>query len=332
MRAVQLRVLALLAGALLAVGETRADDHRQEDLPLPKPPTPEHVIPFDDNWFHVKVRILEQIETLNRESLKESLANLSDARMYYWPFHPKEGGALVLPMPPSAGKEYVHAIMSNRRFLKVFQELSSLPESQAASLLSTQIESSLHEYRILYEQYMQKRAAKFDPDYTGRGGLGGRLWMADGSPTLKGFRLQLLALAFLAGNLELQEARPALMAVAQEARNHRLSLTNEGVRKNTGISMLRQASLYHRQILGGALLATAEERAGAEELRRQLGLEWRTKRLTLYNAAVTPYDHHAGGVPVDYSKGELRVQFFDAMDDSQFDKIVEWVLLSGQPR
>jgi hypothetical protein len=89
--------------------------------------------------------------------------------------------------------------------------------------------------------------------------------------------------------------------------------------------MLVQASLYNRQILASALLATHPNPDATTAQSKSLGLRWSVSRpLTHFDAELTPYDIPSRGFPsmADFSSGTLSVSYLAPLDDTQFDALV----------
>ena len=73
-----------------------------------------------------------------------------------------EEDALVgqFPVGPGPGNIDVHRLMSNRRVVKVFQELSAMPKPRATVILLRHLQVSLKEYDRLFAEQMQERARR----------------------------------------------------------------------------------------------------------------------------------------------------------------------------
>ncbi len=299
------------------------------DMPVPALPEPETHRP----WLFTQRRIDAQIKALEAESLEDSLRNLAEIEMYVWPGKALDAFGLQLPLADSAGEWDVDLVMSNRRFVKVLQEISSLPQAEQAALLRQYMRTSLASYQTLLEEYVRETTEKvLAPGVVLVAGPSFRMSNnSDGSATLQGARYRLLALLLVAGNARLKEVAPAVLAIAQEARKQRLKFYDtKQFNRQAAYIMLKHASLYNRQIVGMALLATCVDPADTDGFLSGLDVEWKTKKLTYYDAAATPYDHHAstGSVPVDYSKGELLVRYLGPLGDGKFDRILERAMAS----
>ena len=273
----------------------------------------------------IKMRIDAQVEILKKESLEESLSMLSEIEMYYWPG--AMGSGMMFTGMTFTGKDDMHKVMSNRRFLKVFYELSILPKERAEVLLRREIEGALIEYKALLKDYLTEFSHYFAPGAKPVGGPSFRIGNnPDNTPTFLGARFKLFALVLIAGNLRLQGLQPVIDVVLQQAQQEKRFYNNvDQVNERAAWGMLGRGSLYNRQILMTALVGTAIDLDKANTFCEDLGIKWKTKKLTRYNAAATPYDlltRGGGPFPVDFSQGEIVVRYFDSLTDAELDKIV----------
>jgi hypothetical protein len=294
----------------------------EEDLPL--------AVRLDLAWPRTRARVRSYVRVLREESLEESVRRLADVEEYMYPGVPDQMMGVDLPLPDDVGQGDVQLLMSNRRFLKVLDEAASRPGPEAGHLLNEEIGKALPEYVAALGKYLernrQERPELFQPGSTPTVGpvfkIGNN---RDGSPTLTGLRLQLLALLLVAADGQVEGAGPAVLAVAREgARQRELLYDGERVNAVAGCLMLVQASLYSRQIVATALLRTCMSPEQGAELQSRLSLEWQTRRLPRYDAEATAYDVYtrAGDVRVDYSKGARTVRFLRRVSDAQFDEIL----------
>ncbi len=267
---------------------------------------------------------------LKEESTQDSLSMLSQIEMYYSPGSPLlyRGFALRFPLPKAAGQADIEAVMSNRRFLKVFHELRTMPQTEAVTLLRRQIEVAFTQYKKSLAKYMADNRELFKPQVKPSSGPSFHgSDNPDKTPTLLGSRFQVLSLLLLAGNLQAEDLRPVIMEVIQEAEEQRRLLCDSS-RTNIpiGVVMLLRGSLYNRQILATALAGTATDPDKAGRVLGELGIAWKNRKLTRYDAAATPYDllTRAGGpFPADYTKGEVVIRHLDGLSDAKFDRIVD---------
>lgn len=274
----------------------------------------------------------EQINPLRGESLEESLAKLSDVEMFFWPGVPRESLSLylwTLPLRSSVGGRDVQTIMSNRRFLRVYEGLSKLPKAKAADLINRQIESGLPVYSALFDQDLEAKKDSIKADVKPKvvGSYQGSN-NKDGTPTVLGMRYKLLALALIAGNLGVQDCRPTVAKLARHGSQSYQTLQRKDLYNHySAYAIIEGGSLYNRQILGTALLATSGRlnglTAGADKYR----VATKSEEVTHYDARATRFDLHGriGVVPVDYSKGRLTVRYLGDISDLTFEEILALV-------
>lgn len=310
---------------------------KPEDFPAGWPET-RKVIKSD---LPIEVRINRVIQILDKETVELSLRRLDEYNMYTW------GGAWMdyekstwsgekeIPLKPGVCRADLIAIMANRRFLKLIEKLSLLPKNEAADLLSKEIMSALSQYTKLWDEQMEyAEYLKRKPYRTpGKPTRDLALLRGDGKPTLVAVRLKVLALLFLAGNLQLHGTQPAINKVLEVGiRQRNMFYENPIFDKGACAPMLVWAGLYQRQILGTAVLGTYVDSAKQKEILKQFGCKFKSERLTRYNAAVTPYDLHTvrKRIPADYSKGELTVKYLEPLNDSKFDDIVNAAIKGRQ--
>lgn len=279
----------------------------------------------------VRTRINMIIEILDKESVETSLARLDEHKMYTWGStwiqHDKATLAEI-PLQPGLGRSDLIAIMSNRRVLKLMEHLSTLRKAKAAALVEKEIDRALCEYNRLWDQQMEyskylKRKPYRDPEKPTRDLY---LRRADGKPTLVAVRYKVLALLLLAGNLELRGTQPAVREVLEVAvRQRDLFYHNSIYDKRACAPMLVWASLYHRQILGTAVLGTYVDSAKRQEILKQFGCKLKTERLQRYTATIIPYGRLWEGHGVSrskYTNGPLTVKYLEPLGDAKFDAIV----------
>ena len=260
----------------------------------------------------------EQVAPLRSESLTDILDNLSNVDMYYWPggWYASEYITSRSPLVASVGIHDVSTVLSNRRWLKIQQDLRSVNPEKAAAVLSEKLESALGIYRTVFEEYLAEGRGKKRFQISSN---------PDGSPTLRGAKLGLLSLVLLAADLESRGASPAVLMVAEEAHKQRERICSSDLSEFEKYVDLDGASLYSRQMLGTGLVATAgQERRAAFELPDR-PLKWRTVDLPHYDAEWTPFDIpvRSSGLEPDFSKGRITIRFLADLSDSDFDRILQ---------
>jgi hypothetical protein len=280
-------------------------------------------------------RVERQVAALKQESLEQSLTNLADWELYYFPGAViEESGRTVLPLDANEGTGTVERILSNRRFLKVYEELKACQPAEASRLLNARFAACSEEYLAKYAQYVAKgrRLAPARPSGPPRAmkvvGWGGGT-DEDDLPNLQCMRWQLLGLCLLAGNLQVRGSASWVRQLTEEAQAQRDYLyqdseLSEGFRAVT----LASKSLYNRQILGCALIGTCSDPSKGRAALAAMGKETPTRRLAAYDAVRTAYDVLLMPGPVDFSKGSLSVQHLPALTDEEFEQVVAAVLSS----
>jgi len=272
------------------------------------------------------------IRILSAESVEESLNKLDEIDLYIKSYQLlMDTPDTAIPLDVSVGQKDIVAIMGHRRFLKVVDEFSLLSRKEAARLVSREIISSLSEYNKLFDSYMKRHAKTFKhnqkrPRGKKRKSLGFTISVRGGKPTLIAVRYKILALVLISGDLQLQQAQPAISKVLETAIEQRDIFYNRGLFDEFDAwFMLMDGSLYNRQIIATAVLGTYVDPDKQKEILKQFGCKFKSERLTRYNAAVAPYglsDFPPESGPIDYSKGELTVKYLEPLNDSKFDGIV----------
>jgi hypothetical protein len=270
-----------------------------------------------------------QIEQLRRESTAESVKQLREVEMFYWPGYRFDGaGSIALPLAADVGSHWVDQILSNRRFLKVFDELSRMSPAQAAETINNQVRESLPIYRSLLAKDMatlKRNRAALPPGTPSTAGLSLQISNnSDGTPTLNGLRLQLLSLALVAGNLKLTEAKASILELVHQAESQRQLLYQPDpvLIKADRFCILADASLYQRQILATALLGAAGPPIEAKKPDAGVtALPYRVEVLPRFDTRVTRYDQAAGAEGANdpaNQEGQLRLRVLEPLTDEQW--------------
>jgi len=289
----------------------------------------ETVVPRGIDAFpKAKGRVGQQIEMLTQESLETSAKRLGDVGMYFWPGPMGDPPSYhyEFPIPRALADRDVDSIMSNRRVLKVFSELAGLPKSDAATLVSTGLTTALAEYQQVFDDYVETNGDYFrvgkevqaGPSFT-VGNVG------TDTPTLMGARFRVLTLVFLAGNLKLEEAGPAVLHVADVAREQFLEWSQEeDYSLIFNYDLLARAGLCSRHVLGVGLLGTRGDALQEDDLFSKYKNRIQRHRLTRFDAIVTKYDTYArvGAAEVDDSDG-ITLWTVSPLSDDELAEIVE---------
>jgi hypothetical protein len=248
--------------------------------------------------------------------------------MFFWPGSPSSDvGKVWIPLDKVIGQNDVRLILSNRRFRKVLQELSALPKSAAGALVSRAIMDEMPRYTKLFSDYVASCDLRTPMDRS-KPAIGAQpleiSTPADDSVVLVGSRLKLLSLVLLAGALELQESREAVVAVVRVATETYREMATAAKRTPfVAHGILTQASLYNRQVLYTGLV-------GVGCAKREQSVEWTMEEVGPYDARATPYDLHArqGFVPVE-KHSRIAIEFATGVSDGQFLRAAEQLLGKG---
>jgi hypothetical protein len=279
-------------------------------------------------------RLAAQVNVLKAESLEESLQNLSQGDLYFWPGPPRPGYVALprvpIPLRADVGQLDLESIMSNRRFRKLLFELESLHKAKASEVVRQELESVIPEYLALYDADLQAQAPHFTNDKaTNRPYMVGPVFSVgnqpDGKIGLFGARHKVLALVWISGILGLnnsdQVERVTRLALQQRAELY----DHPDWMPFFKYQMLQNASLYNRQLLLSALLGTSGNHINQTSMLELSGAEWRERSLAHYTAALTEYDLpvRSGLMEPDYSLKPFKVGFVSPLDDIRFDLVIK---------
>lgn len=269
-------------------------------------------------------KIAHQIEVLRQESLQDSLNRSADVGFYYYPgnFSIKSGNILTTRLRPDAGLRDAKLILSNRRILKLLDELANIPREQASAMLSDHVRELLTRYSKLYADELAEQSHLMDPSYAPEIGHGPVIQISDnpdGSPTLEGTRLSILSLVLVAGQLGLEDTLDAIydvVDIAYEQREYWYGI-GENTQSPFGSATLERLGLYNPLILGSTLKHLHPDQFASNE--------WPVEsiELTSFDALRSKYDLSSLGIPVDYSQGSTSVDIIVSLPDSEMDQILE---------
>jgi hypothetical protein len=282
----------------------------------------------------------KQILILKNESQTDSLCNLNRADMFLWPGPTTISNrcvALTLPLKEDEDVFDIEFIKSNRRFRKVLYEISLMPKKNASDLVKMELKTSFEIYKTKAQDSLKKLEALTSQNLNNAnsGGVPGKDWQplhfgftlvdkSDGSVSFSGLRLKLFTLMLIAANLELYETNPLIVEISEEAVRQKGLFSDESRYWSLdGAILLRNFSLYNRQILGTALLQTIPSPEKAETIRNQIKAEYLEDVLVSYNAAQTKYDFFENRGNVDWSKGRVTVKHISSLSDSKFNTLFE---------
>jgi hypothetical protein len=259
----------------------------------------------------------EQVAPLQAETFAESLERLWNIDMYIWPglCGLGEGRRAGFPLAPEEGFSAVRGLLSNRRFLKVFAELSALPKKKASALVKFHLDKCFDRYKTLFAEF-----ADLDPEVetVGPTYFQGKNKGADGRGSLEGTRFKILGLVLIAGNLELKDTHEYMKKVSFEGVMQYVRFSDPKKSNFRSEILLITAGLYCRQIVTGALVKTHPDPQKEKELFKEYSLNWEQMEMPHYDAAATPFDLTARIVPPDFSKGKLVIRYVSNMTDQVF--------------
>ena len=288
-------------------------DNMQEEIKLS---------PFDVNSI---------VKMLDKEDLDTSLKRLANIRLYTIGGIPSdiELNYRNIPLNLSAGKTDIWAILANRRFLKIYKELSEIPKEQADQKVYRHLVSSVGIYKGLFESSVKNietarevnRSAGKNPNIiVGFGGYAG-----PGRLMLRPVHYKILTLILITGKLKLSRSGQYLdkiLEIALEQRSTYYKTDSSDIR--VAAVIMEDASLYNRQILATALLGILSDEE-SQKILQQSGKKMINHKLTSYNADATIFEASARGRGPDYTKGTMDVKIIEPISDAEFDKIVESV-------
>jgi hypothetical protein len=269
-----------------------------------------------------EARIKHQIATLEKETLEQSLRNLSDTRVFSWPgYIPSSVLSASLPFDKDEGKYYVENIFSNRRFLKMLGELSALPKDKANVLVKAHLDHAWKAGKQMFDshfQFFEKLLAEDAPDTN----IAFPSYLND-TPSLPGYRHRLLTLLLIAGNLNLDACKNSVEEITIDAVKRYVEYSQvRKVNRFNAMTLLAGATQYNRQILATALVGVQ-----AEETRQKLQTvkeRWQKRELPKFNARATAHDlKWTNLASVDWSFGKLVVRYLEPMDDTTFIGILD---------
>jgi hypothetical protein len=289
------------------------------------------------------LKVNAEIVRLERETIEESLAKLSDVNMFHLPALAFSGAGLVvvqswIPVRKEVGGVDLQVIVSDRRCLKVFEDLGRMDKAAASAMVGRYLSSGIEMYLKLYEAEMRRLAPQFkSEDLKGTGGFSGPTFsigqVQEGKVVIAGARLNILALVWIAGMLDLSGCKDQVERVAQLAVKQRKELYEDStLHPFFKAQMLERASLYNRQIICSGLLGVAADGDAQESIVKAVGASWQERQLTSFRAGVTEFDSLAlsGAVKPDYSRGSLNVKFVSPLDDAGFDAVLERLHLTSR--
>ena len=267
---------------------------------------------------YVPAHLSSQMATLEAESLRDSLDNLSDMRLFDLLPTREDVRFGRFPMEPDEGRFDIRCILGNRRVLKLLKELADLPKAEAGALVQEHLMAALSVYQSAFHELC-------GPDNIGierRVKPGER---PPEGPTLNS-PYEILSLAFIAGHLELESTFPAVLELAQYAREQREYLyqcyLTDKIPEDRAYDILADGSLYNRLVICTALLRTRggkREATSAEEPRGR-SITFTTEKFPAYDAFLVPRDPRRW--PPEPMNPKIEVRFIRAFTDEGFDRVL----------
>ena len=279
-----------------------------------------------------QTRVDREIALLTPETTEETLDRLSRIDMYYWPGSPQgDGDALLMPafpLPSGIGAHDVAGLLRCRRVVKAYQNLSALSKSDAAALVNRRLRAALASYEKMYSDFL--RTAK-PVSATNKTMLIGPSFVIGGTdkPTLIGYRLQVLGLVFLAGNLELRDTAPSVIAAANQAtKDYEALRADNDSHIGFRAEIVKSAGLYSRQALAVGLVGTMADRNDpvAAKYREQM----RAFKWPLFNARTTPYTQPALPGDAAYPDKDFTALEFRTLGDLTDENLAEIVAAASK--
>lgn len=273
----------------------------------------------------MRARIFEFVKRLQAERVEESVKNLSEVTPFYWPgVSARETSFSVPERSVDADAMDIQVIASNRRFLKLLDDLKCLSQQEASALVSNEIDNALEAYSREYAKVVAKRKAYEAtlPDKE-KVDIGMSFVVSDvigKPPTLLGRRYEILSLALLSGNLKLTGCRASVERLAVFAQEQYEDLIDKSKSELSAVArndLLRRASLYSRQVLATALVGVSEKPAPSESKEK-------TVELTKYDAAFSTADMFvkAGLARADFTKGKILLVHLNNVNDAGLESLM----------
>jgi len=314
-----------IAGFIVQPLHAQEAKHSTSQEPTPKP---ENAKPsaMAASFPTLTKRIAAEVASLESETLPESVNKLDRVNGYY-ATPPKFNGAIT---DENVDQQTVNSIMSNRRFVKVFDELRQLDKPAASKIIKPELASALTNYLGLYADWREHIESKIPP---GKESIVRPSFAIivppeeEGKIELMGARLKVLSLVWLSGMLSLSDAKEQIEQVARVAIKQKTEFENEKILSPEFWGMMvGRGSLYNRQILASGLIGTADLKERQEShLMQAVGITWQGRKLTGYKAEWTEFDTpvRSGFMAPDQSAGTVFTSHTSSINDTTFDKLLQ---------
>ena len=262
------------------------------------------------------------ISNLKMETLEDSLANLDNVDEFFYPGFISEG-FLIRPF------DTVQTILSNRRFIKLYDELKSKSHNEQYTYLNKALKDNISQFRDLLSRYKNKPVLSRE-DYLEFC----RISHGPGKPqTISGTRLAIQSISLLCGTLGNAQMWPELReAFKNPVTGSKTSLEEYGplVRDR-----LNRKHVFSTGIQAQTIWLLSQY---SEEQAAQYGFDssnvkslvsdniLRTITVPNYQSKTTRYDlsHKSGRKPIDQSYGSHSFKFLITDDIDLLKKIAKF--------
>ncbi|MBS3822178.1 MAG: hypothetical protein KGY81_10495 [Phycisphaerae bacterium] len=260
------------------------------------------------------------IDVLKAESTLQSVENLDTVDDFYYP------GYFSQTIPPRPF-DAVERLLSNRRFLKLVDELSDMREQQRAELIRRHLRHFVEQYQAILASAAEQPDSPRDLF---------RISEVEGmGPTLTGTRYALQSLVMIAALTGTEDLWPDIQALFTESPlgpTPDLSPFGKPL-----IAKLEQSPMLPDGIRAQAVYLMASN--GNPTQLAKVGLDSRAvlkhvnaemtevRQLPDFRAEVGPYDMlHKAGLAVDLSHGSLELEFLTTKDHRLISAITDAAL------
>jgi len=245
----------------------------------------------------------------------------------------------------SVETQEITLILSNRRFLKVWQELDSLPEDQRSTLILTR----LNEFRSLHTELLNQTIGAYVDMCREFGAemIAFPVTYSKGdaeTPTFAGARYALMSTIMLAGVFRVEEALPMLVELGNDLEGQYAGFirdaTSQGMTEWLADQLWAGGDAKNKAVLTGAalkIMEAIEAKEGVSGTATQLAeadssVRLRTHTFPVWDAQVAPFDPF--GWNTDYSKGRFELNLLEDVSPedrkSIFDSAAQY--LKGLPQ
>jgi len=271
-------------------------------------------------------KVEKTVAGLQAETPAESVANLYYVTDYFNPGVDFNSGI----NEQNLDQEDLEAIMSNRRFCKVFSELGKMDKAKASQLVKTNLISALGNYSSLYERHLHS-LMPFGKITNSTESLpitfvtGFTKPEDAGKETIVGEKMKVFSLVWISGMLKLTDNQELVAQVARLALKQKADLDNDPTLKSHfKENILWDISLYNRRILSSGLMGVSFKETGMEtNAMKAAGVKWEQKTLVGYEAALTEYDKPFFPMGADRSTGTITVNYVSYMTVANFDQLLQ---------